>query len=159
MEGHGALSLYLKNNIIFKSASAFAPVWFALQTPYIRTKADSNSLSNPSKSPWGVKAFSNYLSPSTSPDPPAEWLENDASHILATTHAHTGHQHTLHILVDVGTADPFLAKGQLEPKAFEKAAEVAGKAREEVEVRMQEGFDHSYYFVSDAFGAGGKVYG
>jgi len=50
--------------------------------------------------------------------------------------------------VDVGTEDDFLKKGQLEPDALVKAAETAKRAKGEVEVRMQEGFDHSYYFVS-----------
>ena len=50
--------------------------------------------------------------------------------------------------MDIGTADRFLEQGQLEPKALENAAEVSGRGKGEVEVRMQEGFDHSYYFVS-----------
>ena len=47
--------------------------------------------------------------------------------------------------MDIGTADQFLKDGQLEPKALEQAAE--GREKGEVEVRLQDGFDHSYYFV------------
>jgi len=54
---------------------------------------------------------------------------------------------SLHILVDVGSGDDFYKKGQLEPETFKKAAEDAGRGGE-VNVRMQDGFDHSYYFVS-----------
>jgi S-formylglutathione hydrolase len=54
--------------------------------------------------------------------------------------------------VDVGTADDFLKKGQLEPQALVDAAK--GREEGEVQVRMQEGFDHSYYFVSDVLGEG-----
>ena len=46
------------------------------------------------------------------------------------------------ILVDVGTDDQFLKQGQLQPQTLEKAG------KKGVEVRMQDGYDHSYYFVS-----------
>lgn len=50
------------------------------------------------------------------------------------------------MLVDVGTDDQFLKAGQLTPEALERAAgERGGK---ELELRMQDGYDHSYYFVS-----------
>ena len=101
--------------------------------------------SNPSKTPWGTKAFENYLQPTSESSPPGEWLEYDSSHLLSTTKAAPG---SLHILIDVGTADDFLKKGQLEPKALEEAAKSGGRQKGEVEVRMQDGFDHSYYFVS-----------
>lgn len=51
------------------------------------------------------------------------------------------------MLVDVGTADKFLKDGQLEPQALERAAKDRG-APEELDLRMQDGYDHSYYFVS-----------
>jgi len=127
MGGHGALSLYLKNTEMFKSASAFAPAC------------------NPSKTPWGVKAFKNYLSTVTKSSPPSKWLEHDSSHLLSTTKAPAG---SLHVLVDVGTKDDFLKKGQLEPQTLEEAAKASGRKDGEVEVRMQDGFDHSYYFIS-----------
>lgn len=43
-----------------------------------------------------------------------------------------------------GTADKFYTQKQLLPENFAKAAEGKGK----VNVRMQEGYDHSYYFVA-----------
>ena len=43
-----------------------------------------------------------------------------------------------------GTADKFYAQKQLLPEQFAKAAEGKGK----VNLRMQEGYDHSYYFVA-----------
>jgi len=43
MGGHGAISLYLRNLDKYRSASAFAPIL------------------NPTKSPWGLKAFNGYL--------------------------------------------------------------------------------------------------
>ena len=101
--------------------------------------------SNPSKTPWGIKAFSNYLRTLTKSNPPSEWWPWDSSHLLSNTTAPKG---SLHILVDTGTADDFLKKGQLEPQTLEEAAKNAGRGEGEVTVRMQEGFDHSYYFVS-----------
>ncbi|WVF70320.1 S-formylglutathione hydrolase [Kwoniella sp. CBS 6097] len=118
MGGHGALSIYLKNPGLFKSASAFAPIC------------------NPSVVPWGIGAFSNYLEYKTRSNPPAEWLAHDSSHLLQN------YRGDVNILVDVGTGDDFLKKGQLEPKSLERAG------KEGVQVRMQDGFDHSYYFIS-----------
>lgn len=47
-------------------------------------------------------------------------------------------------LVDTGTADPFLQE-QLKPERFEAACKEAGF---EADIRMQDGYDHSYYFVA-----------
>ncbi len=135
MGGHGALQIYLQNHFIYKSASAFSPAC------------------NPSKTPWGIKAFSNYLETksdhSDSSQPPSEWLEYDSSHLLSTTHAKPG---SLHVLVDTGSADDFLAKGQLEPRSLAEAAHKSKREMGEIEIRTQEGFDHSYYFVSAVCG-------
>ncbi|GFZ45560.1 S-formylglutathione hydrolase [Saitozyma sp. JCM 24511] len=130
MGGHGALMIYLKNPGLYRSASAFAPAC------------------NPSVTPWGINAFSNYLSAPAPPpassslkEPPAEWLAYDSSHLLK--HAAPGEN--LRVLVDVGTEDKFLKDGQLEPAKLEEAAQ--GK-QGKVEVRLQKDFDHSYYFIS-----------
>jgi S-formylglutathione hydrolase len=48
------------------------------------------------------------------------------------------------ILIDQGTADPFLAE-QLRPQLLERACAEAGIA---LTLRMQPGYDHSYYFIS-----------
>ncbi|EJT49870.1 carboxylesterase [Trichosporon asahii var. asahii CBS 2479] len=126
MGGHGALTIYLKDPTRFKSCSAFAPIC------------------NPAVVPWGKGAFGAYLNTRTRSNPPAEWLEHDASHLLQASQAPKG---SLHMLVDVGTADKFLKDGQLEPQALERAAKDRG-APEELDLRMQDGYDHSYYFIS-----------
>jgi S-formylglutathione hydrolase len=136
--GHGALSLYLKNLDQYKSASAFAPAC------------------NPSRTPWGKKAFGNYINPTTRSMPPAEWASYDSSMLLSRSDAPKG---SLHILVDTGSGDQFLKDGQLwvqhasgadssEPQALEEAAKQNGRGKDEVEIRLQDGFDHSYYFIS-----------
>lgn len=127
MGGHGALTIYLKDPARFRSCSAFAPIC------------------NPARVPWGQGAFGAYLTARTRSDPPAEWLAHDASHLLAGSEAEA-----LNILVDVGTADQFLAAGQLTPEALEaahKERENKGR-RDDFTLRRQEGYDHSYYFIS-----------
>ena len=47
------------------------------------------------------------------------------------------------ILIDQGTADKFLAE-QLRPELFAAACAQAGQA---LRLRMQAGYDHSYYFI------------
>lgn len=131
--GHGSLSIYLKNPGLFKSASAFAPIWYVHSCPFTSPGPFSHPTriySNPAAVPWGTNAFSNYLSSSSS------WLDHDSSALLPEFAGE------LKILVDVGTEDQFLKQGQLQPQTLEKAG------KKGVEVRMQDGYDHSYYFVS-----------
>lgn len=49
--------------------------------------------------------------------------------------------------MDSGSDDDFYKKGQLEPERLREAAEQAGRGEDEVNVRIQPGYDHSYYFV------------
>ncbi len=114
MGGHGALTLALKNPTSFKSVSAFAPIC------------------NPSKVPWGQKAFTNYLGTNEE-----EWKQYDATELAAN---YSGP--ALDVLIDTGTDDEFL-KVQLHPWAFEEAA--AGKLHLKSNLRV--GYDHSYYFI------------
>ena len=87
---------------------------------------------NPVAVPWGKKAFGNYLGADT-----AQWEQWDAS-VLMRRRAYPGH-----ILVDQGQADQFLAE-QLHPEALEAAAAASGQA---LNLRRQEGYDHSYWFI------------
>jgi S-formylglutathione hydrolase len=48
------------------------------------------------------------------------------------------------LLIDQGTADQFLADG-LRPHLLEEACRNAGI---KLRLRMQEGYDHSYFFIS-----------
>ena len=118
MGGHGALMIALKNPGKYKSVSAFAPIC------------------NPSsgKCPWGDKCFGQYLGSIEAGQ------EYDAT-VLAGTYEGP----LLDVLVDQGTKDNFLAT-QLETSAFDEACKSNEKIQ--AEVRMQEGYDHSYYFIS-----------
>ena len=54
-------------------------------------------------------------------------------------------QYNRTILIDCGTADSYLADGQLLPEVF---AEACAKVGQPLVLRMQEGCDHSYYFIA-----------
>ena len=82
---------------------------------------------------WGQKAFTMYLGADQK-----NWADYDASVLLAAR-GFPGK-----ILIDQGTADNFL-KDELRPDLFENAAKEAGQ---DYELRMQEGYDHSYYFMA-----------
>lgn len=89
---------------------------------------------NPSACPWGKKAFEGYLG---SVEAGAEY---DATLLMAK---YDGPQ--VPILIDQGAADNFLIQKQLLPENFKAAA---GDKKYPVTVRMQPGYDHSYYFIS-----------
>ena len=87
----------------------------------------------PMSCPWGEKAFTNYLGPLRE-----DWADYDACALLA------GLQAAPELLIDQGTADSFLT-GQLLPQ---KLADVCREKGHRLQLRMQEGYDHSYYFIS-----------
>ncbi|NVJ92807.1 MAG: S-formylglutathione hydrolase [Methylocystaceae bacterium] len=88
---------------------------------------------NPTQTPWGQKAFKGYLG-----DDRDAWNEYDACELLKRAST------DLSILVDQGLSDDFLEK-ELKPERLEAAAE---KHQTDLTVRMHEGYDHSYYFIS-----------
>ena len=86
----------------------------------------------PSSCPWGEKALGNYLGPDRN-----AWKQWDATELVKAG------KRTSHILIDQGTADQFL-QSELHPHLFKEACEAAGQP---LNLRMQEGYDHSYYFM------------
>lgn len=91
----------------------------------------------PSSCPWGEKALGGYLGPDRQ-----AWRQYDACTLIEDG------ARVPHLLVDQGAADGFL-KSQLMPEKLVAACERAGQA---LELRMQEGHDHSYYFISTFMG-------
>jgi len=118
MGGHGALTLALRHPQLFRSVSAFSPI------------------SSPTRCPWGQKALGAYLGADES-----TWRGHDAS-LLIEAGAARGRFDA--ILVDQGGADSFL-EGQLKPQLLEEAC---AKAGQKLQLRIQPGYDHSYFFVS-----------
>lgn len=91
----------------------------------------------PARCPWGEKAFRGYLGDDT-----ASWQDHDAASLVGKT-TFDGE-----ILIDQGTDDQFLAE-QLHPQMFSKACADAGQR---LSLRMQQGYDHSYYFIQSFMG-------
>ena len=87
----------------------------------------------PTQCPWGKKAFTHYLGADES-----TWEEYDTSVLLGQATEQRP------ILIDQGTADNFLEE-QLKTHLVQEASEAAGYP---IEVRLQEGYDHSYYFIA-----------
>jgi len=88
---------------------------------------------HPSGTPWGVKAFSHYLG-----DDRNEWSEWDATQLVCNV------EKQLPILIDQGADDEFLGD-QLKPGSLEQACICT---HHPLDVRIHEGYDHSYYFVA-----------
>ena len=118
MGGHGALICALKNPGKYKSVSAFAPIC------------------NPVNCPWGQKAFSGYLGSNRE-----AWKDWDATELVRKYQGPP----LPYILIDQGKEDSFLAQSQLLPENF---VEACREAKVPVMLRMQEGYDHSYYFIA-----------
>jgi S-formylglutathione hydrolase len=87
----------------------------------------------PSQVPWGIKALTGYLG-----EDRAAWRAHDAVALIEDG------ARVPALLVDQGDADSFLAE-QLRPQLLEKACADAGI---DLTLRMQPGYDHSYYFIS-----------
>jgi S-formylglutathione hydrolase len=88
---------------------------------------------NPVQSPWGKKAFTAYLGKDRT-----TWRNHDASELMRKATAF------IPAKVDQGGADDFLSE-QLAPEALEAAAKLSGYP---LELNIQDGYDHSYYFIS-----------
>jgi len=87
----------------------------------------------PGAVPWGHKALGGYLG-----NDRAAWARHDAVALIA------GGARVTDLLVDQGEADTFLAE-QLRPELLRAACDAAGIP---LTLRMQPGYDHSYYFIS-----------
>lgn len=91
----------------------------------------------PSQVPWGEKAFGAYLG-----DDRSTWTAYDATALI------DGAAERLPLLIDQGDADEFL-DGQLKPQLLEAACAAHGHP---LTLRMQPGYDHSYYFIASFIG-------
>lgn len=91
----------------------------------------------PMRCPWGHKIFSHYLGSDT-----GAWQAYDACELVHQ------YQDDRPILVDQGEADSFLAE-QLRPHLFQEACTQSGRS---LTLRLQPGYDHSYYFIATFIG-------
>jgi len=88
---------------------------------------------SPLRCPWGEKALTGYIGADR-----AGWRRYDATALIEDG------ARVPNILVDQGGGDNFL-KEQLKPELLEEACKAAGIP---LTLRMQDGYDHSYYFIS-----------
>lgn len=87
----------------------------------------------PSRVPWGEKALRGYLGEDRS-----AWRAHDTVALIEVG------ARVSEILVDQGEADGFLVE-QLRPSLLSKACNDAGI---DLTLRLQPGYDHSYFFIS-----------
>ncbi len=116
MGGHGALTIALKHPDRYRSVSALAPIVAPMRVR------------------WGEKAFARYLGADRE-----SWKPYDACELIAQGKRFPGE-----ILIDQGTADPFLQQ-TLHPEFFDEACRTAGQP---LRLRLQPDYDHSYYFIA-----------
>jgi len=88
---------------------------------------------SPMRCPWGEKALSGYLG-----DDRAAWRAYDACALIEDG------ARLPDLLVDQGTADNFL-DSQLKTHLLDEACRNVDMR---AQIRMQEGYDHSYFFIS-----------
>ncbi|KAB8307302.1 S-formylglutathione hydrolase [Erwinia endophytica] len=88
---------------------------------------------NPTEVPWGQKAFSAYLGENRE-----TWREYDSCWLMRQTTA------SIPMLIDQGDNDQFLTE-QLQP---ERLAAIASEKGYPLTVRIQPGYDHSYFFIA-----------
>ncbi|HDR2324499.1 TPA: S-formylglutathione hydrolase [Enterobacter kobei] len=90
---------------------------------------------NPSQVPWGQKAFTHYLGKDET-----KWQEWDSCTLMLASDS----ANAIPMLIDQGDADQFLV-GQLQPAVL---AEAARQKDWPLTLRIQPGYDHSYYFMA-----------
>ena len=88
---------------------------------------------SPINCPWGQKALSHYLGEATT-----DWEAYDSCHLVANAQTH------LPLLIDQGLADDFLER-ELKTELLVEAAKAADYP---MQIRYQDGYDHSYFFIA-----------
>nr|MDT0252487.1 S-formylglutathione hydrolase [Endozoicomonas sp.] len=123
-----------KRSIAGHSMGGHGALTIAMKNPDSYSSVSAFSpICNPVNCPWGQKAFQGYLG-----NDRELWKDYDATELMKKSPVH------IPALVDQGGDDNFLA-GQLHPEALEAAANKAGYP---LTLRLQDGYDHSYYFIT-----------
>lgn len=98
-----------------------------------RSVSAFSPICQPTECDWGKKAFTAYLG-----DDQSQWLQYDASFLLAQQ------QSSLPILIDQGEGDQFYPS-QLRTESLIEANQ---RSQSGAQIRLQPGYDHSYFFIS-----------
>lgn len=123
-----------RQSITGHSMGGHGAITIALRNPgRFRSVSAFAPIASPMNCPWGEKALGGYLGPDR-----AAWREYDSCALIEDG------ARLPRLLVDQGAADNFLAT-QLKPDLLHEACAKAGIP---LELRLQEGYDHSYYFIA-----------
>lgn len=123
-----------KRAISGHSMGGHGALMIALRNPSRYTSVSAFSpIANPVNCPWGKKAFTHYLG-----NDPESWKAYDSAELMKHN------AQPVPALVDQGDQDNFLAE-QLKPEALLSAAQAVDYP---LELRMHEGYDHSYHFIA-----------
>ncbi len=121
-------------SIMGHSMGGHGALTIALKNPgKYKSVSAFSPICSPMNCPWGEKALGNYIG-----DYREAWQEYDACELIKTA------SERLPILVDQGTSDDFMEE-QLKPWLLKEACAKAGQP---LELRMREGYDHSYFFIA-----------
>ena len=123
-----------RESIFGHSMGGHGALTLTLKYPgHFRSVSAFSPICAPSQCPWGEKAFTNYFGENRE-----VWKKHDANELIQTA--------TLEIpmLIDQGGDDPFLEK-ELNFELFRKTCE---KRNQKLTARLQNGYDHSYYFIA-----------
>lgn len=123
-----------RNAIFGHSMGGHGALTIALKNPErFRSVSAFAPIVSPMRCPWGEKAFGHYLG-----DDRETWKRYDATELMARA------EKQLPMLVDQGNQDNFLEE-QLKTELLTARSQETGYP---VEIRMQPGYDHSYFFIS-----------
>ena len=127
-----------RSGISGHSMGGHGALTIALKNPQrFKSVTAFSPICSPLNCPWGEKALGNYLGPDRD-----SWQDYDTTALIARS------EQQLPVLVDQGTADNFLVE-QLKTPLLEQACQDAGYP---MTIRMQDGYDHSYFFIASFIG-------
>jgi len=127
-----------KTSISGHSMGGHGALTIALKNPQkYKSVSAFSPIVSPLNCPWGEKALGNYIGADR-----AAWQQYDSCVLVGEA------SEQLPILVDQGLADNFLQE-QLKTELLEAAAESANYP---MQIRYQEGYDHSYFFIASFIG-------
>lgn len=127
-----------KKSVMGHSMGGHGALTIALKNPGVYNSASAFSpVCAPMECPWGVKAFSRYLG-----EDKTNWRQYDTCALIAER------TNTIPLLVEQGSADSFLVE-QLQP---EKLQQACAQNQHPLDLRIRDGYDHSYFFIATFIG-------
>ena len=123
-----------RQGITGHSMGGHGALTIGLKNPHLyRSISAFSPICSPTQCPWGQKALRGYLGANGS-----AWTQYDAVELIRNGYR------SGEILVDQGEADNFLQE-QLKPELLSSVCVETGQP---LQLRMQPGYDHSYYFIA-----------